>query len=146
MTATTTAFTACDGVLRLDDNTNTLQDISGSSSNVDMNFENKIGEFKPFGTQWFTRVQCGKDASFSLKGIATIAANEIRDLIEAWYFTGSGARTFQVNFPDENPGSYRYTAEVFLKSFKFSGDPGSADPIMYDIEFTPTGAVTRAII
>lgn len=146
MPATTTAFTACDAVLRLDDATNSLRDISGSSSTTEVNFDNKIGEFRVFGTEWTTRVQCGKDASFKIKGVATTGANEIREIIEAWFFDGSGARTFQLNSPDENAGSYRYTAEVFLKSFKFSADPKSADPLMYDIELVPTNDVIRTVL
>ncbi len=146
MAATTTAFTACDWVLELDDDANALQDISGSSTTVDVNFDNQIGEFRPFGTQWKTRTQCGKDASFKVKGIATTAANEIRDLVEDWYFNGSGPRTFRLSSPAGDPTNVRYFAECFLKSFKFSGDAGSADPVMYDIELVPTGEVFREII
>lgn len=149
MATTTTAFTACDYVLNLDDSVGTPQDISGSSSNVDVNFDNKIGEFRTFGTEWMQRMQCGKDASFKIKGIATQGANEIKDLIETWYFDDlPGPRTFSLAQPsnDAGVGNYIYSAEVFLKSYKFSGDATSADPVMYDIELVPTGQVTRTLI
>lgn len=146
MSATTTAFTACDAVLFLDNASGTPVDISGSTNTVDANFDNKLGEFKPFGTQWPIRVTCGKDASFTIKGVATTAIGEIRDLVENWFFNGSGARTFTFSLPDNNSGDVTYSAEVLLKSFKFSGDASSADPIMYDIELTPSGAVTRTVI
>lgn len=147
MTATTTAFTACDWVLELDDETGTLLDISGSSSNVDVNFDNKIGEFRVFGTEWMTRIQCGKDAGFKIKGIGSTGPDEIRDLIEAWFFNGpSGPRTFRLSSPSDASQQKQYTAECFLKTFKFSGDAASADPVMYDIELVPTGVVTYATI
>lgn len=146
MPTTTTAFTACDWLIEIDDEANTLVDISGSSTTVDLNFDNQIGEFRAFGTQWKTRTQCGKDASFKVKGVATTGADEIRDLVESWYFTGAGARTFSISSPAGDPTNIRYVAECFLKSFKFSGDASSADPVMYDIELVPTGAVVREVI
>lgn len=146
MPETTTAFTACDWTLELDDDTNTLRDISGSSSNCDVNFDHKTGEFRVFGSEWMKRIQCGKDASFKIKGVATTAANEIRDLVEDWFFSGSGLRTFRLSSPGNTVGNKRYVAEVFLKSFKFSGDPSSADPVIYEIELAPDGQVTLEVI
>lgn len=146
MTTTSTAFTACDSVLKLDNDVGTLTDISGSSSNVDVNFDNKIGEFRVFGDEYVQRMQCGKDSSITIKGIATTAANEIRDLIEDWYFSGTGKRTFQLNMPSEAVGSTRYQVECLLKSFSFSADSSAAEPIMYSIELAPVGQVTRTIL
>lgn len=146
MPATTTAFTACDWKIEIDDSGGTLQDVSGSSSTLDANFDNDIGEFRVFGSEWKNRIQCGKDASFKLKGIATSGANEIRDLIENWFFSGSGLRSFQFSSPGGNSGDIVYAAEVVLKTFKFSGDASSADPVMYDIELAPSGPVTRTVI
>lgn len=146
MTTTSSAFTACDAVLRLDNASNVLQDISGSSSSVDVNFDNKIGEFRVFGDEYVQRMQCGKDSSITIKGIATTAANEIRDLIEDWYFNGSGARTFQLNMPGESVGDHRYQVECLLKTFSFSADSSAAEPVMYSIELAPVGQVARTIL
>lgn len=146
MTTTSTAFTACDSVIKLDNEVNTLVDISGSSSNVDINFDNKIGEFRVFGDEYIQRMQCGKDSSVTIKGIATTAASEIRDLIEDWYFSGNGKRTFQLNMPSEAVGSTRYQVETLLKSFSFSADSSAAEPVMYSIELAPVGQVTRTIL
>ncbi len=146
MAATTTAFTACDWKVELDDDGGSLQDISGSTNTLDANFDNDVGEFRVFGTEWKARIVCGKDASFKIKGIATTATNEIKDLIETWFFAGREARSFQFSSPGADSGDYVYAAEVVLKTFKFSGDAASADPVMYDIELVPTGAVTRTII
>lgn len=146
MPTTSTAITACDAVLRLDDSTGTLVEISGSTNKIDMNFDNKIGEFRTFGEDWMTRIQCGKDASFTIQGIATTTVDEIRDLIEDWFFAGYGARTLQVNLPSEAAGSNRYVAEVVLKTFSFSAESDSADPIMYSIELAPSGQVTRTTL
>jgi len=144
--ATTTAFTACGAVVKLEDGATTLRDVSGSSNSVEFNFDNKIGEFRTFDTQWFTRVQCGKDAGITLKGVATTAANEIKEIVESWFFSGSGDREFTFAYPSEATGSKRITANVFLKNFSFSADPSDANPMMYSIELTPTGEVTQATI
>lgn len=141
MAATTTSFTACNAVMRLDNNAGTLQDISGNSSSVSMSFDNKIGEYRVFGNQYVQRIQCGKDASVTINGVATTTANEIRDVVESWYFSGSGLRTFQLNMPDESTGSKRYQVETVLKNFQFDGDASAAEPVMYKIELAIAGAV-----
>lgn len=146
MPPTSTAFTACDAVIELGDASNVLQDISGSTNNLDANFENQIGEFRVFGTQWKMRIQCGKDATFSIKGVATTGVNEIRELIDEWYFSGSGPRDFQFSVEGDSAGDIRYSASVVLKTYKFSADASSADPVMYNIELAPNGEVTREII
>lgn len=142
MATTTTAFTSCGSVIRLANSVAVLQDISGSLANVDLNFDNKIGEFRVFSDQYVQRVQCGKDASITIKGIATKGANEINDLVTDWYFNGSGKRTFQLNMPDETTGSKRYQCSCLLKTFSFSADASAAEPVMFSIELTPVGQVT----
>lgn len=143
MADTTTAFTACDVVVELDDASGTLRDISGSTSKVEANFDNNIGEFRTLGgSQWKNRIQCGKDASFKLTGIASTTANEIRDIIETWFISGSGLRTFRFAQPAGTAGSKRYAAECVLKSYKFSDDAADANPVMYEVELLPSGSVT----
>jgi len=96
MADTTTAYTACDVPVYLDDAGGTLRDISGSSNKLETTFENKIGEFRVMGgSQWMQRIQCGKDATIKLTGIASTATNEIRDILSAWFFSGSGLRTLR---------------------------------------------------
>ena len=146
MAATTTAFTACDALVEIDNSGGTLTDISGSSNALSVNFDRPIGEFKVFGTDWKSRVQCGKDASYTLKGIATTTATEISDLINDWFFNGSGPRSFRFSLPDGTVGNDQYDCEVLLVSYSFDLDGGSADPIIYSIELVPTGAVTFAEI
>lgn len=146
MPATTSAFTACDTVVKLDNENGVLQDISGSSNTLEAVFERKTGEVRVFGTEWMLRIQCGKDASFKLKAVGTSAVSEVRRLVTDWFFDGQGTRTLQFDEPDSNGGGYRYEAEVFLKSHKFTLDAGSENPVMYDLEFVPNGEVTRAIL
>jgi len=51
MALTTTAINACDVAIWLDDDSAAPQDISGSSNEIDLNFDNKIGEVFAFGSQ-----------------------------------------------------------------------------------------------
>jgi hypothetical protein len=147
MADTATAFTACDVVVELDDAGGTLRDISGSSAKVEANFDNNIGEFRTLGgSQWKNRIQCGKEASFKVTGIASTGTNEIRDIILAWFFSGSGLRTFRFAEPAGTAGSKRFAAECVLKSFKFSDDASDANPVAYEVELLPSGAVTMTAL
>ena len=147
MADTTTAFSA-DGVrMRLADDTGTLQDISGSTGKLASNFSRKIGEFNVFGGDYPIRTAGKKDASFTVTGVASTTVDEIRDLVETWHFMDDDApRDFEVDMPDSSPGSHTLAGKVFLKSFKFEADAESEDPIMYEIEFLPSGAITRTPI
>lgn len=148
MASTTTAFVANDIVVKLANAAGTLKDISGSSNKFSPNFDNVHGEFKPFGTEWYEYLQSGKKASISIRAIASETADEVRDLIEAWYFDESDLepRAIEWYVPDDGAGSYKYSCNVLLKNFKFDGDSQTADPVMYEIELQPTGTITRALI
>jgi len=143
MADTTTAFTACDVVAELDDASGVLRDISGSTNKIEADFKNNIGEFRTRGgSQWKNRIQCGKDASVKLTGIASTAVNEIRDIILNWFFNGSGLRTFRWAEPAGTAGSKRFSGEFVLDSFKFSDDASEANPVLYEVSLLPSGAIT----
>ena len=147
MADTTTAFTACDAVIELRDIGGVLRDISGSTNKIETTFENKIGEFRTLGgSQWPNRLQCGKDATFKVTGIASTAVNEIKDIIEDWFFNGSGLRTLRFAQPAGTSGSKRYSGEVVLVDFKFSDDAADPNPVMFEINFKPSGAFVRNTI
>jgi hypothetical protein len=143
MADTTTAFTACDVVAELDDASGVLRDISGSTNKLEADFKNNIGEFRTLGgSQWKNRIQCGKDASVKLIGIASTAVNEIRDIILNWFFNGSGLRTFRWSEPAATSGAKRFSGEFVLDSYKFSHDSADANPVMYEISLLPSGAIS----
>lgn len=147
MAATTTAFGPGNLALRVNDAGGTLRNVSGSTGKVSSNFETKIGEFHVFGENYPIRTPGKKNATFTVTGVATTAINELRDLIENWYWgANDAARYFEIDLPDSDPGSIRYSGNVLLKSYKFDADAGSENPVMFEIELMPTGAIDRDVI
>lgn len=142
MAATTTAVNACDVAIAMEDAGGNLVDISGNSNNASIDFNNDIGEFKPFGTKWRIRLDCGKDASMSLDFVYTTTVSEGYQLLKEWYQNGGGARKIQVDVPDSSPGADRYEGNWLLESFSVPMDSTSADPIMVSASLVPTGEVT----
>lgn len=148
MPQTSTAINACDAVIRLEDENGVLVDISGSSNEVTIDFDNEVGDYKSFGSRWKGRIVCGSDASFKLKIIYSTAANEAMDIWKSWFFgEHDDRRRIQVNFPDENTGSDRYEAMVVLESANGLGAPADqASPIMLDLTLLPHNGVAHNTI
>ena len=145
MPQTTTAVNACDVSVWLDDSTNTLRDISGSSNNIEMNFDHEVESFVTFQSKWPARLECGKDASYTLSVIYSETANEGFDILKDWYFaTSPGKRTCRVYIPDKNVGSDRFSGEFRLDSLSWSADRSSAGPIMVSATLLPDGEVTHS--
>lgn len=143
---TDTAVNACDVVVRLDDAGGNLVDISGESNNASIDFSREIGEFKSFGSQWKTRLACGKDASISLDVVYSQDTAEASKLIEAWFHDTDGKRTLQIDIPDSSPGGVRYEAEVVMESYSIPLAADDANPIMLSCSLLPDGEVIRSII
>ena len=143
MAQTTTAVNACDAAIWLDNAGGTLKDISGSSNNVDMNFDIDIGEFKSFASKWKARITCGKDAEFTIAAVYSTTTNESLDILKNWFFAAApGSRTLKVYLPDKNVGSDVYSGEFVLSNLKIPADGSKADFIMVEATLKPDGAVT----
>ena len=142
MAQTTTGITACDIGVWGDLANGTLTDISGSNK-VSMNFDREIGMFRTFQSQWPRRLECGKDAKFTLVVVYSEAADEGSDLIKDWYHAAApGDRTFKFYVPDKNVGSDVYSGEFKLLSYSFELVAGSAEAVMVTAELVPNGAIT----
>lgn len=142
MAQTTTAVNACDAVIELDGTGGTLVDISGSSNSVEIEFDNDIGEYKTFASDWKGRIDCGKDAKIKLKIVYTTATAEAMRILLDWYFNTGGAKTFRVAVPSSGAGSDRFTCEVRLESFPIPMPSDEPNPIMVELSLLPDGAVT----
>lgn len=147
MPFTSTAINACDVDLFLENASGTQVAIGGSSNSVDINFDNEIGEYMTFGHQWPGRLECGKDASFTINVVYSSAADEGFDIIKNWYHTAGkpGDRTLQIYVPDKNVGSDYWLAQVKIANYSFTADRGEAGPIMVSAELLPNGAVTHSV-
>lgn len=147
MAQTTTAVNACDVAIWLDSGTLTPTDISGSSNNVDMDFDQEIGEYRTFGSRWPVRLECGKDAAFTLNIIYSTAADEALDILKTWYFASSpGNRTLSVYIPDKNVGSDHFQGECKIASLSWTAGSDEAGPIMVTANLLPDGEVTLSTL
>ena len=145
MARTTTAVNGCDVSVWLDDATNTLRDISGSSNNVELNFDHDVEAYVTFQSKWPGRLECGKDATWTLHVIYSETANEGFDILKNWFFASSpGKRTCRVYTPDKNVGSDRYSGEFRIDSLNWSSDRATAGPTMVTAVLLPDGEVTHS--
>lgn len=144
MTQTTTQVNSCDTTVKLDDENGVLIDVTGSSSAVDPEFTQNVGEgLRTFGTDWPVRQACGRDGTFAWRVVYTQDNAEAKYLLFDWYFNHPKTRrTYQIDIPDSNPGSDRLSMEVYLATFRYSDEAGSPDPIMIEATLRPSGAVT----
>lgn len=144
MTQTTSQVNSCDTTVKIDDENGVLQDVTGSSSAVDPEFLQRVGDgLRTFGTDWPVRAACGRDGTFTWRAVYSQDASEAKYILMDWFFNHSKtSRTFQVDVPDSNPGSDRYAMECFLESLRFSDESGNPDPIMVEAVLRPTGAIS----
>ncbi len=146
MPQTTTQVNGCDVVVNLDNTAGTLTDISGSSNEVSMDFNNNLGEFRTFGSTWPVRMMCGADATISFNAVYSLAASEAKDILMDWFFTDRDLRTIQVDIPDSSVGSDRYTFQVLLETLNVPVAADEAAPILIAATMRPSGEVTYAAI
>lgn len=146
MPATSTAINACDVSLYVDNSSNELVDISGSSNGVTLDFSQEVEGFRVFGSRWQRRLACTKDATLSVNIIYTTAADEGLDLLRDWFFSaGSNTpRTVRILVPDNSPGSDDYQGEFIISSLSIPMDGTAAGPITVAVELMPDGEITHA--
>lgn len=144
MAITTAAVNACDASVWLDDVNSIARDISGSSNNVDISFDHNLGEYFAFQEVWPKRLECGKDATFTLSVIYSETANEGWDVLKDWYFaTAPGARTFDIYIPDKNVGSDKFEFDARLESLGWTVDRSEPSAIIVTAVLRPDGEVTH---
>lgn len=147
MAVTDTPVSATDCVVKIDNATGVLTDISGSSNKVEIGGENKIAEFRSFGSKWTRRRVTGKDASISLDGVYSKTASEMLDVLRDWWLNDSDVpRTIEISMPDDLTGSDRYTAEVVLADLNISGDASADEFIPVTASFMPDLELTHTVI
>ncbi len=148
MAQTTTGINACDAVIKLDNDSGVLVDISGVSNNVQMNRVNRVSDgTRTLGTDYPFRLVCGKDANITLRIVYSTEEAEAMQLLNDWYENhNTDARTLQIDVPDGNPGSDRYSFEVLLSELPIPIDAEEAGPIMVEVTLLPTGTFSWAQI
>jgi len=148
MAQTTSASSACDVKVELDDSTGALIDISGMSNSMSMGLTNNIsGGTYTFGSECPLRFECGQDSTISANILYSTTADEGFDILKDWYFgvTG-GARSIRISVPDATTNSDQYDVEVYLAEMTWDMTAGDPEPIMVAVTFTPTGCMLHTMI
>lgn len=138
MPTTTTTVNGCGAVITLEDGaeTPTAVDISGSSNEFSIDFDNTLGTYKAFGDAATYRMECGTDASIDITIMYSTGASEGMRLLKAWK-AARGARGVVITL-----GSDTYTADVFWEKISFSAKSDDANPVAVKVTLKPHGAVT----
>ena len=147
MAETSTPRNACDVAVWLDDADWVALDISGSSNQVDIALDFKLGEYTTFGGCCTYRLECGQDATITLNAVYTTAADEARETLNLWSTSGcnKNARTLSVYLPDKNVGSEKWSGEYRLESLNITADHNDAGPMPVTAVFKPHGCVSYTV-
>ena len=147
MTVTTTPVVATNCVIKLDNAAGSPTDISGSSNRVELSLEHGVGEFRPFSTQWKSRVVVGKDVGVTLNIIYSTATDEALDILKNWFFGGDdSARTLTIQVPDGSPGSDQYEGEFVLMSAPVGLGAEDDEVVMVSAELRSHGEVALTTV
>jgi len=141
MPATANAVNACGVVIKIDDETGTLVDCSGSANEFSLSLEKNIESYKIFGDENHYRLECGKDAEIELTVLFTTADDESSDIIERWYHQTGGERTVEIYLPNNTSGGSKYSCEGLLESYEVSGKADDAKPMMLQAKILPSGGL-----
>ena len=145
MVQTTTQISACDAVIELQAFEGDMRDISGSSNAVTSRYLQPTGQLRTFGSRFYVRQQCGKDAELDLRLVYTTDDDEALNILRDWFFNHPGtSRTFKVYAPAKVAGDDLYTFTVFLENLEIPLESGSADPVLCSASLRPTGEFTWA--
>jgi hypothetical protein len=138
----------CDTTVELDDENGNLQDVTGSSSGVDQEFIQNVGDgLRTFGTDFKVRAACGRDGTVTWRAVYSQADSEALYMLNDWYFNHpKTVRTFRVSIPDKLPGSDQYTFEMLLASLRIPDESGNPDPILVEASLIPTGIFGWSVI
>jgi hypothetical protein len=146
MPVTGTAINGCDAVVLLKDATSVMRNVSGTGNNIKLDLSKDLGDFKVFGDAWRYRLECGKDASLDFDVVYSQDVDGGLDILRDWYFNGHGARTIQINLPDNSIGSDRYEMEAMLESLSIPISAEEAGPITVSATLKPNGPVLYSVV
>jgi hypothetical protein len=149
MAQSTTYSNACDVVLRADNASGVLTNISGSSNSATLSLQRTLGELTTFEGEWTIVTSCKISGTISIGAVFSTSLTEARETLEEWIWRdGGGApiRTVQINIPDDSIGSIRYSGEATIESYELPVDASSADPIAITAQLRTSGTWTRSVI
>lgn len=139
------------GVLWLDDALGVLTQVDGVVA-FTLRVGNSIGRYATLPSKWRNSMDGQRefDGRFRAIGETNPAATQLRALARAWILNANqpGAKTFQMDVPDSQPGSERYTGEIRIANIDplVEADAMNDDALISDIPFVGDGALSYMVI
>lgn len=128
----------------LDDSDGTQHNISGSSAQIQFQFDHRLGTYQTFADDWDRTLPGPRGGTGTLTLLYTPTANEGFDLVRDWYlesFTERDPRTLRCDGSTEI-GYVQVIGEIQLNSFSFTGDANQGQPVQVSVSFTFHGAIS----
>lgn len=151
MAQTTTQISSNSWVIKIDNASGSLTDISGVDTKATIEPDRESKEtFTAEGENAIVTV--GKSTvKIAIEIVYSSATAEGKQLLNLWYYGTSAvskaSRTIQLDVPDSATGSDRYTGEVKLsKPPSFELDASKAEPLILKAEFMNDGLITWSTI
>lgn len=119
-----------DAIVKMDNASNTLTDISQQTGKVMLKVARKIGKFNTFGLGSAQKVPGKPDFTGSIGIYPTdnTGTSEAHRLMVAWNAaTTQDARSFQIQHPDAVAGSYQYDFEALCNEYTFVDQDANGD-------------------
>lgn len=144
-------ITVTDAVVSMDNASNVLTDISDQVAKVSLKVTRAIGKFATFGLSALQKVPGKPDfnGTIGLYPTDNTGTSEAHRLMTAWNNDSAhAARSFRVQHPDANAGSYQYDFEAYCTDFEFLNQDANGDgtPPLQNASIEVDGAVTVTYI
>ena len=146
-----TAISIDEGNVKLDNASDTLQDVSSSviSGTLDMTVNG--AQYHTLGSRWAKANEGGLMGTVTLNYVNDTSATSLAGYIREWMLDASakgGARSMQIQLPDGSAGSIQYDFEVKLggSAQLVNKTAGAGDIEELSITLNIDGAVTESTI
>jgi len=139
-----------DAIVKLDNASNTLTDVSGDISSLTLDYTVNGSNNYNLGSRFAFATEGGVTATITIGYYANSTASTLDDLVLAWALasTKGGARSIQIDEPDSEVGSRRYSCEVRLGGSQtaVTKTAGSGDPQTKTLTLNVDGTITVSTI
>ena len=126
-----------DSVIKIDNSSGSLTDISAYVNNIDFPISADVAETTVMGVDNKTYIVGLKDASLSISGLWDATIDGILGVVVGQ----SATLSFEISPEGTASGKIKYTGEMICT--EYGQNPPVGDVVSYSASFQVTGAVTR---
>lgn len=146
-----TAISIDEAIIQLDNASDTLQDVSSGVTSGTLDITVNGSQYHTLGSRWANANEGGIMGTVTLNYVNDTSATSLAGYIREWMLGASskgGARSMQIQVPDDQAGSIQYDFEVKLGgSAKLADKKGGAGDIEeLSITLNIDGAITETTV